>query len=157
EILKGAGSMQRPSTEWGPISSCLLTLVVTLLASVSAISQTTTHVVVPANPIWTDTGISLTKGEAVTMSATGQWNYAFGNVGPDGDPNFFVGDGDEFEFYDIVDHGRLLAFVGSDPFQGEWGNSAFFPRTKGYVSVGSGQTFQSPASGHLWLGINDDA
>jgi len=69
----------------------------------------------------------------------------------------FSGGGDEFEFFDIVNHGRLLGFVGPDPYQGQWGNGGFFPQTSGYISVGSGQSFATPYAGELWLGLNDDA
>jgi Abnormal spindle-like microcephaly-assoc'd, ASPM-SPD-2-Hydin len=63
----------------------------------------------------------------------------------------------EFEFFDIVGLGRLIGFVGTDPYQGQWGNGSFFPQTSGYVSVGSGQTFIAPYAGELWLGFSDDA
>jgi len=136
----------------------LFGLAVTLIGS-SATAQTTTVVTVPSNPLWTDTGIALTAGQNVTISATGSWNWgqARSNFGPDGDPNFFSGSGDEFEFFDVVDHGRLLGFVGSDPYQGQGGNGSFYPQTSGYISVGSGQSFAAHYAGELWLGFNDDA
>jgi len=121
------------------------------------VGQTTTQVTVPANPLWTDTGIALSAGQAVTISASGSWSWGGPNIGPDGDPNLFSGGGDEFEFFDIVNHGRLLGFVGPDPYQGQWGNGGFFPQTSGYISVGSGQSFATPYAGELWLGLNDDA
>jgi len=143
------------STLFSRLPSLLRALVV-LLAAPGAVGQTI-HVTVPANPLWTDTGIVLTAGQTVTVSASGTWNYAFGPIGPDGDPNYFAGVGDEFGFFDIVDHGRLLGFIGADPLQGEWGNGTFFPQVTGYISVGSGQTFRARSAGKLWLGINDGA
>src|SRR5258707_4097264 len=92
-----------------PFTGPLLPLV--LILTIPAVSQTT-QVTVPANPLWTDTGITLSKGEVVSISATGTWNFSFGNFGPDGDPNYFGGYWDEFGFFDIVDHGRLLGFIG---------------------------------------------
>jgi hypothetical protein len=131
-------------------------LLVLLNLAIAAVSQTT-QVTVTANPLWTDTGITLTRGEAVSISATGSWNYSTGNIGPDGDPNYFGGYWDEFGFFDTADHGRLLGFIGTDPFQGQWGNRSFFPQTSRYISIGSGRTFAAATAGRLWLGINDDA
>ncbi len=120
--------------------------------------QAGTQINIPASALWTDTGIALSAGQRVTISASGTWSFGLGEeFGPDGDPHFFNGYFDEFEFFDLVDHGRLLGFVGPDPYQGQWGNGSFFPRTSGYISVGSGQTFKASAAGELWLGMNDDA
>jgi hypothetical protein len=110
--------------------------------------------------LWTNTAITLAAGQTISISASGSWNWgqAVANFGPDGDPNTPFGYyGDEFEGFDIEDHGRLIGFVGVDPFQGEWRNGLFFPQTSGYISVGSGETFSSPWAGTLWLGFNDDA
>jgi len=125
--------------------------------NLSSVPAPVIQVLVPANPLWTDTGIHISTGQTVTISASGTWDFAFGPVGPDGDPTYFSGAWDEFVFFDLADHGRLIAFVGPDPFQGQWGNAQFFPQTSGYISVGSGQTFKVHAGGELWLGINDDA
>ena len=127
--------------------------------SISAVAQTTTQITIPSNPLWTDTMLALAAGETVTISATGSWNWgqAPQNFGPDGDPVTFTDFWDDFRFFDIVDHGRLIGFVGPDPFQGHFGEAVFFPQTSTYISVGSGQTFVAPYSGELWLGFNDDA
>jgi hypothetical protein len=129
-----------------------------VLAGSLAHSQTTIQVTVPANPLWTDTGIALSAGQYAAISASGTWcwSHTFCN-GPDGSPAFQPLAYDEFEFFDAFDHGRLIAFVGADPYQGQWGNYEFFAQTSGYVSVGSGQTFPAPYSGELWLGINAGA
>jgi hypothetical protein len=134
-----------------------LGLAVTALTN-TAPGQTTSQVTVPANPDWTDTGIALSAGEVATISASGTWNDGCGlpDFGPDGNLGC-NGWWNEFEFFDIADHGRLIGFVGLDPFQAQWGSSIFFPQTSGYISVGSGQTFIAPYAGDLWLGIDDDA
>lgn len=54
-------------------------------------------------------------------------------------------------------HAALLAYIGLDPYQGQWGSSSFWPQHTGYVNVGSDRTFVADKSGTLWLGINDDA
>jgi hypothetical protein len=142
------------------IPSLLLAFVFVIPGLTSfAIAQTTTRVTVPSNPLWTDAGMALSRGQTVTISATGSWDWgkAHPDFGPDGDPIFLKDILDGFEFFDIFDHGRLLAFVGPSPYNGRWGDSSFFPETSGYVSVGSGQTFVAPYAGELWLGFNDDA
>jgi hypothetical protein len=133
-------------------------VIASLLAGSLARSQTNTQVTVPANPLWTDTGIALSSGQYAAISASGTWcwSHTFCN-GPDGSPAFQPLAYDEFEFFDAFDHGRLIAFIGMDPYQGQWGNYEFFAQTSGYVSVGSGQTFTAPYNGELWLGINAGA
>jgi hypothetical protein len=124
-------------------------------------AQVTTQLTVPASPLWTDTGIALSAGQYATISASGTWCWSIDGHdycnGPDGNPDFPPLGYDEFEFFDTFDHGRLVAFIGADPYQGQWGNVWFFAQTSGYVSVGSGQTFTAPYSGELWLGVNAGA
>lgn len=135
----------------------LLGLAVAILSAGDALSQETFHLTIPANPDWTDTGIALSAGQTVTISASGQWSICpcFPTVGPDGGIYDYFHD--EWQLFDLVDAGRLIGFIGPSPFQGEWGNGDFFQQTSGYLSIGSGQTFAAPYAGELWLGINDDA
>jgi hypothetical protein len=115
-----------------------------------------TTVTVPANPLWTDTRILVSAGATISITATGQWGYA-GVLccGPDGDPTwpdptdqFFVG----------ANKGELIAYIGVDPTQGHLvSGNTFFPQSTGYFAIGSAASFVAPASGELWLGINDDA
>jgi hypothetical protein len=143
---------------WLKASRAFLLAIALVLPGSLAHSQTTIQVTIPANPLWSDTGIALSAGQYAAISASGTWcwSHAFCN-GPDGSPAFQPLAYDEFEFFDAFDHGRLIAFVGVDPYQGQWGNYEFFAQTSGYVSVGSGQTFTAPYSGELWLGINAGA
>jgi hypothetical protein len=113
-------------------------------------------VVVPANPLWTDTLLSLTNGDIVTITASGSWAWDSTHwSGPDGDQGS-PADGDEF-LVGSVNKGSLLAFVGSDPYQSHWGDGSFFPQTSGYWNIGSSAQFTSDKTGELWLGFNDDA
>jgi hypothetical protein len=140
----------------GRLKACLtFSLLVAFITSVTfAHGQVTTQVVVSANPLWTDTGIALSAGQYAAISASGTWCWTGGCNGPDGSSDFVSLEYDEFQFFDLLDHGRLIAFVGTDPYQGQWGNYFFFNQTSGYISVGSGQTFTTPYSGELWLGMN---
>jgi hypothetical protein len=49
----------------------------------------------------------------------------------------------------------LIAYVGSDPFQGQSYGTSFFPQSSGYWEIGSSNQFTSTNSGELWLGVND--
>lgn len=144
-----------------PLPSLTVTIFLLFLVfNTLATGQTTTQVTVTSDPLWTDTHLSLKAGQTIAINASGSWNWgqAQANFGPDGDPSTPFGYyGDEFEGFDLVDHGRLIGFVGPDPYQGNWRNSAFFPQTSGYLSIGSGETFTTPYGGELWLGFNDDA
>jgi hypothetical protein len=112
----------------------------------------------PYYGLWTDTGTSLTNGEWININASGLWNIsgpaASGNT-PDG---FFDGSSDLF--YGDGIHGGMVAYIGSNPFQGEWspsGGNYFFPQTTNYWQVGTSVQLVSPTNGELWLGFNDDA
>jgi PA-IL-like protein len=95
---------------------------------------------VDANQAWTDTGVTVKKGDRVAFRANGQIAYGQSpgmNAGPDGNaelkqPNYPV---------PVMPVGGLIAKVG---------NSAPFP-------IGSNtQPIVMPADGRLMLGVNDN-
>jgi len=137
-----------------PLSTVFLVVTV-LLSLASAPAYAENVVVVPANPLWTDTQISLTNGDVVSITASGSWS-ASGVFwwGPDGVEPFYDHTDD---FYHGASHMALIAYVGSDPYQGHWGDQSFFPQSSGYWNIGSNAQFTSPLSGKLWLGFQDDA
>lgn len=108
---------------------------------------------VPANPLWVDTGLSLSAGQTVNFTASGTWNFGLGAVSAAGTAYYENWD----RFLVGANQGELLAYIGSDPYQGHWGNGSFFPQAGGYWGVGTGGQFTSAGTGELWLGINDDA
>jgi hypothetical protein len=117
----------------------------------------TLSLTVTANPLWTDTGIYLLSGQSVTATASGSWNPWTGVVapcGPDGAPT--SPDWND-SFLQGINCASLIAYVGTDPFQGHWGDPTFWPRTSGYWEIGSSGGFTSPSTGELWFGFNDDA
>lgn len=134
--------------------SIAIASILTLFVSFCATAQIFT---IPAKPLWTDTGISVTSGEMVSIIATGSWSWGTGENGPDGDPTITYPPTLADEFYSSAQKAELIAFVGIDPFQGHWGDAAFFPQSSGYLAIGSNNQFTSPSAGDLWLGINDDA
>ncbi len=108
--------------------------------------------------LWTDTGTSVTNGEWININASGLWNVAGqaqnGNT-PDG-----IFDYSTDLFLDNGISGGLIAYVGENPFQGEWilnGSNGFFPQSTNYWQVGTSFQFCSANGGELWLGFDDDA
>lgn len=133
---------------------CLLVIFVSI-----GVADASTSVTVTANPLWTDTGLAITNGQMVSITATGSWTTGIGgSVGPDGDGSPCC-NWDLFLMNPPAAHGELIAFVGPDPYQGHWGDGSFFPQPigAGYWAIGSSASFTSDRNGELWLGINDDA
>jgi len=116
-------------------------------------NATTLTLNVPANPLWTDTGIYLSIADTVVATASGSWSPSNGNFGPDG----FFGENWLDGFMQGANIAALIAYVGSDPYQGHWGDNTFFPQATGYWLIGSSGQVTSPYAGELWLGFNDDA
>ncbi len=109
----------------------------------------------PYYGLWTDTHASVTNGEWISINSSGLWNIGGQAVYPDGfidaNDDLFLGDGL---------HGSLIAYVGSDPFQGNWpgeDHGYFFPQETNYWAAGTSVQFMSATNGELWLGFNDDA
>jgi hypothetical protein len=127
------------------------------VSGANVVEQITFSVVVTSNPLWTDTRLNTTIGEKVEINASGWWSGAvYGGpwFGPDGQLGK-SGYGDTFLYE--ANWGELIAFVGSDPYQGHWGDGSFFPQHTGYWIIGSSGQFVSNKTGELWLGFNDDA
>jgi hypothetical protein len=96
---------------------------------------------VVANQPWTDTGITVQRGERVTFHATGVIEYSHNTApaGPDGDASF-TGRHNRYPVANMPVGGLI----------GRVGNGTPFP-------VGSNtQPVVMPAAGRLYLGINDD-
>jgi hypothetical protein len=134
---------------WGNVTSSVAVLFPTAFVSAS--------VTVTDNPLWTDTGIPLTNGAAITIVASGSWDmycpylgpeYTYG---PDGDTNTTY---DSDRFFSGANYAALIAYVGNDPYQGHWGDGTFFPTNSGYWNIGSFGQFTNPSVGELWLGVN---
>ena len=71
---------------------------------------------VSANPLWTDTGITLNTGSQVSITASGSWYFGDGQtVGPEG-ASFDSAPFDRFTSATV--HGKLIGYIGPDPFQG---------------------------------------
>ena len=126
-----------------------------LLLGFGAITvSATTSLTVTAFPLWTDAHLVLHAGDVVSISASGSWSFGLGASTADGQ-SWWAETTDRFLL--SAYQGRLIAYVGADPFQGHWGDASFFPRTTDYWNIGSDGQFASDRLGELWLGINDDA
>jgi hypothetical protein len=154
-------------------AASLSTLTVT--AAPAAASQTS--VVVSAKTIWTDTGVDVTPGEPIFVSASGSWSAApfcsscplpGGPTGPDGystpwGDNFLnladIGNGAAGGVTPTPHLGALIGFVGPvPPAPGSYGTDpGIRPIAADVFVVGDRAMFARPESGRLWLGFNDDA
>jgi hypothetical protein len=134
-----------------------LAAVAAVLSFLGSANAQTLTLVVPANPLWTPTAISLNTGDAVSITASGSWRGSLNPpwTGPDGLAQDGWANYNLFMFG--TNWGSLIAFVGPDPYQGHWGDGSFFPQTNGYWYIGSSAQFTSDKTGELWLGFNDDA
>ena len=121
---------------------------------------------IPANPIFTDTGLNVQAGDQIHIDASGVWSWGAGAssfwddslfCGPDGtntSPTSPSGEGlfppinlsppvpPEHRFF----LGKLMGFIGTNPSVAQ---PVYFP-------VGPSCDYIVPAGGKLWLGINDD-
>jgi hypothetical protein len=145
------GPMSRPRGAVGWLAPLLLVLVLVSTAPAAAAITVT----VPGHPLWTDTGITVTSGTSVVITASGTWGFIGALCcGPDGDPHWAdLSD----QFFLGANKGALIAYIGADPTQGHLvAGNTFFPQATGYIAVGSFSAFVAPTGGRLWLGINDD-
>lgn len=135
----------------------ILALFILLLTySISFAEAQTYNLVVPAQPVWTNTGIDIFIGDKIIVTAEGTWNYGYYPLSPNGDqPWEYPNTWDRFLYQ--ANHGELISYVGDDPYQGHWGDGTFFPQKTGYWRIGSYNEIFSDKNGKLWLGMNDDA
>jgi hypothetical protein len=119
---------------------------------------------------WVDTGLSLTAGTQVSVTATGTWTpwYVHGNCGPDG---FSASTGVQYwgdQFFSTTRNGQgsvplgaLIGYVGTTPpAVGSYSSmsTSDIQNTMAHLlAIGSSATFTVPYSGELFLGMNDDA
>ena len=102
-------------------------------------------VTVIGNRPWTDTGVDLNEGEAVSVNASGNISFSRGGqaIGPEGDqPSCAVYRNPRVPFVarDLRCH-SLIGRIGSA--------GAFF-------QLGSSTQFRAPLAGRLYLGVNDN-
>jgi hypothetical protein len=95
---------------------------------------------VPVTQPWTDTGIDVTAGATISVTASGSASFAVGSGNsytPAGEPGRI---GTEAMVAPGLTANMLVARIGNGvPF-----------------AVGTGLTWQAAASGRLGLGVNDD-
>lgn len=106
-------------------------------------------VTVPANPLWTDTGVTLASNDiAIVHDAAGiwMWDWSSWSGGPDGQPNT-IGTSDNW--ITTEQKAMLIGFVGVDPNVIGQNDPRLFP-------VGTATVRVSGVAGKLWLGFNDD-
>jgi hypothetical protein len=121
---------------------------------------------------WVSTGLVLNAGDVIHVVATGTWNPWVGQT------DYCGAEGSSFEWSDqflnaygvgaggggvgyLQNFGALIGFVGSTPpLIGSYLGMTTQERLNqinSMVLMGSNVCVTSPASGMLWLGMNDDA
>jgi eukaryotic-like serine/threonine-protein kinase len=130
----------------------------------------TVTITIPANAGFVDTGISLSQGESVTITASGQWTPDGGDyTGPDGfDSSSMSAD----NYLNVADLGAcascastdypewaaLMSYTGdAPPTPGSYASNSAVSQTDLIDFVGSSLQGAWPDQGELWLGMNDDA
>ena len=131
-----------------------------IATSLVALSQAHASFVVTSDPLWTDSGMTVSSGQVLTFTASGTWNWGGGDIGPDGSAS-----GSSWDEWIINNkHGQLIGFVGT-PLGG--GDSPWDNRNQGdvppgptnpgqFFEIGSSATVTMPITGTLWFGFNDD-
>jgi hypothetical protein len=88
--------------------------------------------VVPAFPLWTDTGLTVRSNQTLLFPATGSWTGGLGDFGPEGDPAS-PASGDLSLTNTAASQFSLIAFVEPNPYcdtngANRWLDPAYFPR-----------------------------
>jgi hypothetical protein len=116
-------------------------------------------VLLTANPLWTDSGLTVSNGDHVIFPAAGHWDPGNGvSYGPEGSASLYG------DWLQNTPWAGLLGFVGPNPHcddrgTNRWGDPTYFPRPPGtnYWYVGTNVQFTATRAGELWFGFNDDA
>lgn len=132
-----------------PVFTLAMVLLLTISFNVCNFAQNSNVMVtVTSYPLWTDSGISLSSSDVVTIyGETGAWTYDVnaGFFGPDGASFPYTGD----EWIADGQQAQLIGYVGSDPYSVSQNDSGLF-------QIGSSQVQLTGKSGELWFGCNDD-
>lgn len=124
-------------------------IIVLVLLVLTASMASANVITVTSNPLWTDSGISLTSADTINIfGASGIWSWgASYGVGPDGDyqPSLAWD-----EWIQNGYHALLIGFIGTaDPNTLTANNPDFFV-------IGTSSLSLSGKTGELWFGFNDD-
>jgi hypothetical protein len=97
------------------------------------------RVTVDATVSYNDTGIDVKKGELIAITATGEATHGGlgGPTGPEGDPEPNLR---QFNVVEGVNHNGIIGKIGDT-------GEPFF--------IGAKRNFRAPATGRLFLGVND--
>jgi hypothetical protein len=129
---------------------------------------TSRTVTVGSDVTWVDTGLTLPRGEAFSVTARGSWTGDGQTyVGPQGSSQAWPDN-----FLDLADLGAcadcapthtahweaLVGYVGnSPPAAGSYTDTAIRPQAERVFLVGANFTGRVNLAGRLWLAFNDDA
>jgi hypothetical protein len=116
---------------------------------------------------WTNTGVTVTAGEVLRITATGTWTDGSTTSGPNGSAkpwpdNFFnladLGACADCATTDVPNWGALIGYVGgSPPASGSYTSTAVRPQALRVFYVGGNYEAEVLHNGPLWLYKNADA
>jgi hypothetical protein len=116
---------------------------------------------------WTATGVRVTAGELLRITATGRWTDGSATSGPDGaakswPDNFFnladLGVCSDCATTQVPNWGALIGYVGdSPPVPGSYASAAIRPQALRVFYVGGNYEAEVLKTGPLWLFKNADA
>lgn len=128
-----------------------------VLASVIAFGETARAsivVSVTANPLWTNTYISVVPSDTVNIyGASGSWSWG-GWTGPDGDPAGSSLLWDEWIQNGL--HGQLIGFIGPSGLDLNAIPRVILQNEARLFPIGTSSVSLTGKEGVLWLGFNDD-
>ena len=132
---------------------CAVSVALLAVGLSSATAASEKIVSVPGNQPWTDTGVALTQGEAVTISASG--TIKWGSSSPLDSPV-----GRTFgQLNGKAGTCGSVAYAGGSPFPAPGVNcySMLFKIGSSGIAFPTGKkiSFTSPVAGELFLGVND--
>jgi len=140
------------------------------IISFAPLMNHTVSVKVPATSQWVDTGLQVTAGDHLQITASGQWSPGAPNaamVGPDGSDQPWPDN-----FLNLTDIGQcascaststahwaaLIGYIGANPPQaGSYTSTSVAGDAQHVFLVGSNLTSTTQITGELWLNFNDDA
>jgi hypothetical protein len=168
-LRKSSGAAMRSDRRrWGGIAVGLALAAASLAPGVPAeASELSDQLTVPADGRWVDTGIDVTAGGALHVSAWGTWTDGDTESGPNGSDKAWPDN-----FLNLPDigvcatcattltlrWGALEGYIGdAPPPPGSYTSEAIFPEARKVFFVGANYDASPPASGRLWLNKNADA
>lgn len=130
-----------------------IVLSVCMVTAVPVLPMDAASITVPGNPLWTDTGITLTLTNTVILhDAIGAWDTSLGPTGPEGGFPGYEWD----EWIRNGFHGQLIGFIGPAGLDPNTNPRVVSQNDPSLFEIGTNTVTISGRDGKLWLAMNDD-